>query len=85
VEEIIFRGLLQKASAGVLGWIAVPFTAVLSSATLLSERSFLVVLYALLVSLYFGTWVYRRRCIVGAAIAHGLMAASMFVVWPRVL
>jgi membrane protease YdiL (CAAX protease family) len=84
-EEILFRGLLQRATVGLFGWIGVPFTAVLSAATLLTERSFWLVLYALVVSLFFGAWVYQRRSLVGVVVAHGLMAATMAVIWPRIL
>jgi CAAX protease family protein len=84
-EEILFRGLLQRASVTILGRLGIPFIAVLSAATVLSERSFWLVAYALLVSLFFGAWVHRQRCIVGVAIAHGLMAATMAVVWPHIL
>jgi CAAX protease family protein len=84
-EEIVFRGLLQRASVGMLGWLGVPFTAVLSAATVLTERSFWLVVYALLVSFFFGVWVYHRRCMVGVAVAHGLIAATTYVIWPHVL
>ncbi|MBA2724951.1 MAG: CPBP family intramembrane metalloprotease [Actinobacteria bacterium] len=85
VEEMIFRGLLQRVAARVLGWIAVPFTAILSSTAVLSERSLSLVLYAVLVSLIFGAWVHRYHRITGVLIAHSLMAAGMFVVWPVLL
>ncbi len=70
--------LVQTSGSIVLLVSAVLFTAVLSSATLLSEHLSRFVLFALLVGLYCGTWVHRRRCMVGAVIAHGLMAAGIY-------
>ena len=84
-EEMIFRGLLQKACVGILGWVGVPFTAVLSAAPLLSDRSLGVFLYGFLVALLFGLWVYRRRNLMGVVIAHGVLAATMSVIWPHLL
>jgi membrane protease YdiL (CAAX protease family) len=85
LEEVVFRGILQGASAPLLGAWAVPAANVLFAATYLGCGSAAFGAFMTGFGLACGWWVHRTGSLAGAAVGHGLLAAGLLVVWPVLL
>jgi uncharacterized protein len=82
MEEIAFRGLLQReASAlGFWGWI---YIASVYAVLQLGHGSLGHTLFSLGVALYFGWIVKKTGSIWGVGLAHGLLNVSLFLIFPH--
>jgi len=81
LEELLFRGIVQAALAAVVrGW-SVPLADVLFAATYLGSGSWAYTVFMAAFGLACGWWVRRTGSVAGAAVAHGLLAAGVLVVW----
>lgn len=85
LEELIFRGLLQRSAGDTLGRWAVPYVAMLFAVLHVGYKSLLDVVFVLLVGLYFGWVVERTRSLLGVTLAHGLTNTMLFLVMPFVI
>ena len=85
LEELIFRGLLQRAAGDTLGRWAVPYVALLFAVLHVGYRSLLDVVFVLVVGLFFGWVVERTRSLLGVTLAHGLTNAVLFLIMPHVM
>lgn len=84
VEEMAFRGVMQRAANALAswGWIYIS----LIYAVLQTGRNPLIFcLLVLLVSLLFGWVVKKTGCIVGVSLAHGLFNIGLYLVFPFIL
>jgi uncharacterized protein len=84
VEELVFRGVIQRA-ARILGPFGFVFPAVIYSAMQIGHGSITLVLFSLAAGLIFGFIVKKTGSIAGVGIAHGLMNALLYLVLPFVL
>ena len=84
LEELIFRGLLQRAADDTLGRWAVPYVAMLFAVLHVGYRSLLDVVFVLVVGLFFGWVVERTRSLLGVTLAHGLTNTMLFLVMPYI-
>lgn len=83
-EELVFRGVIQRAAGEVLGRWAVVYVATLSAVTCVGHGSSTNALFVLGVAAIFG-WIRRRTgSILGISVAHGLTNAVLFLVMPSV-
>jgi membrane protease YdiL (CAAX protease family) len=85
LEELIFRGLLQRATGDTLGRWAVPYVAMLFAVLHIGYQSLLDVAFVFIVGLAFGVVVERTRSVVGVTLAHGLTNTMLFLVMPYIL
>jgi membrane protease YdiL (CAAX protease family) len=85
LEELIFRGILQGTAGPLLGAWAMPAANGLFAATYLGCGSAAYGAFMVVFGLACGWWVNRTRSLAGAAVAHGLLAAGLLVVWPVLL
>ncbi len=85
LEEVVFRGLVQRALARHLGSAAVVVTAILFAAAYLPSRDPAALAVIAPVGLAFGWYVARSGRVAPVALSHGLMAAGALVVWPGLL
>ncbi len=85
LEEMIFRGLLQRSAADALGRWAVLYVATLFAVLHVGYRSLPDVVFVLLVGLFFGWVVARTRSLLGVTIAHGATNIMLFLVLPFVI
>jgi membrane protease YdiL (CAAX protease family) len=83
--ELVFRGVVQRALADVFPGAAFAWSSVLYAGAHLGEGPWGYVAFLATVGLLFGWWVQRTGTIVGVALAHGLLAVSMVIVWPFIL
>ena len=82
VEELIFRGVMQKAALEALGQWGVVYVAAVFAVLHLGHRSLTDVLFVFGVALLFGGFVQRTRSIVGVSLTHGLINIWLFLVAP---
>jgi membrane protease YdiL (CAAX protease family) len=78
VEEVLFRGLLQRAAGPAVAAAAYAVTAI-------AGASAGYVLVAAVTGAWFSYVVARRRCLWGVIGAHALAATGLVLVWPAVL
>ena len=83
LEELVFRGIIQKeASAiGSLGWV---YVALFYSVLQMGLGSPLQFVFALGVSLFYGWIVKATGSIIGVSLSHGLLIVGMFLVFPHI-
>ena len=84
LEELIFRGVMQRALSEGIGRYGVPYVAVLFAVLHLGYHSALDFVFVLVVALYFGIAVKRTGSILGVTLAHGLTNTTMFLLFPFV-
>lgn len=84
MEELIFRGLLQRATGQLLGRFSVPYVSALFAVLHLGYRSVLDVMLVFLVALFFGYVAEKTQSIVGVSLAHGFTNITLFLVMPFV-
>jgi membrane protease YdiL (CAAX protease family) len=82
LEEVIFRGLMQRAAGNVLGRWGMLYVALLFAVLHVGYRSLVDVLFVLGVGLFFGWTVERTRSLVGVTLSHGLTNIVLFLVMP---
>lgn len=83
VEELVFRGVLQRAAETLRdgGWV---YVAVLSSVLQMGQRSVLHWLLALGVALLYGWIVKKTGSILGVSLSHGIVNVCLYLVFPFV-
>lgn len=90
VDEIVFRGVLQRGAAGLLGpglgvlYVSLLYALVLP-AGLLDRGSLTAVAITLVVGLLLGTVTVWTGSVLSATVAHASLAVGLFVVGPYVM
>ena len=82
VEELIFRGVIQRALTEVVGGLAGLYVAALYAMLNMGYQSALNLLFVFAASLFFSWIVARTHTLLGVALAHGLANLGLFLVWP---
>ena len=82
VEELVFRGIMQRAARQVLGNWGVIHTALVFAVLHVGYHSVPNVLFVLGVALFFGMVTVYTRSIVGVSLAHGLTNIFLFLALP---
>jgi membrane protease YdiL (CAAX protease family) len=82
MEELVFRGLLQKSSQRVLGRFGAPYVSAVSAALYIGYRSGVLVACMFLVGLAFAWIVMRTGSLFGVGVAHGLANVVILLVLP---
>jgi len=82
VEELIFRGVIQRALTEIVGGLAGLYVAALYAMLNMGYQSALNLLFVFAASLFFSWIVARTHNLLGVALAHGLANLGLFLVWP---
>ena len=82
VEELIFRGVMQRVSTEALQGMGIFYVAAIFAVLHLGHRSHLDVLFLFGVALFFGWVVARTGSILGVSLSHGLINIVLFLVLP---
>jgi membrane protease YdiL (CAAX protease family) len=82
LEELIFRGLLQRTGEDVMGRWGMPYVALLFAVLHIGYRSLSDVVFVFVVGLFLGWVVQRTRSLVGVTLAHGLTNTMLFLIMP---
>jgi membrane protease YdiL (CAAX protease family) len=84
VEELAFRGVMQR-STGILGSWGWVYIAALFAVLQIGQGSALHCLFALLVALLWGWTVKRTGSILGVVLSHGLLNIALYLIFPFIL
>jgi hypothetical protein len=82
LEELIFRGLMQRAALVVMGRLSLLYISLLFAVLHIGYRSLADFVFVLFVGLFFSLVVERTRSLIGVTIAHGLTNISLFLIFP---
>ncbi|MFQ5826058.1 MAG: lysostaphin resistance A-like protein [Dehalococcoidia bacterium] len=84
-EELLFRGLIQRAMVGALGWKWGLFGASALFAVMhLSWRSSLELVFVFLAGLILGALYLKTKSLVAPIIVHGINNVMLVAVWPYI-
>jgi membrane protease YdiL (CAAX protease family) len=83
IEELAFRGVMQKAASGLKTWGWV-YVALVNSVLQIGQGSFVQVIFIFLVALFFGWAVKKTGSIIGVIFAHGFLNIGLFLVFPHI-
>ncbi len=84
VEELAFRGVMQRTAEEVLGSWGWVYIAVLYSVLNIGHLSAGHSLFVLSVALFFGWTVKRTGSILGVSLCHGLINVGLYLIFPFV-
>ena len=82
LEELIFRGLMQRASLDTIKRMGPLYISLVFAVLHIGYQSVLNLAFVFLVGLFFSLVVGRTRSIAGVALAHGLTNIMLYLVYP---
>ncbi len=82
LEELIFRGVMQRIALEVMGKWGMVYVAAVFAALHIGHRSLMDVFFVFGVALLFGWFAHRTRSVVGVSLTHGLINIWLFLVVP---
>ncbi len=82
MEELVFRGVMQKTAHELLGAIAIPLVALIFAILHIGYQSWLDFFFVFGVGWFYGWAVQRTGSILGATISHGLINSMLFIILP---
>lgn len=85
LEELIFRGLMQRASIRTLKKHGLIFISILFAVLHIGYKSLIDVFFVFLVGYIFALIVTHTRSLLGVSVAHGLTNICLFLVFPFIL
>lgn len=85
LEEILFRGVMQRTARDMLGLAGVVYVALIFAVLHLGYHSALDVIFVFAVGMFFGLIVLQTGSIFGVTLAHGLTNITLFLVYPLLL
>jgi len=84
VEELIFRGVLQRAATQLFGWWGIVYVSYLFAIVHLIHNSLPDIVFVFLIALFFGWAVNKTGSLLGVTLAHGIANIILFLVAPIV-
>jgi hypothetical protein len=81
-EELVFRGVMQSASAEALGKAVIPYVAIVFAALHVGYKSAPDVAFVFLVALFFGWVVAKTGSLLGVTLSHGIANVVLYVIVP---
>jgi membrane protease YdiL (CAAX protease family) len=82
LEELIFRGLIQRGAAGTVGRYSLIYVATLFAVLHFGYQSILDVVFVFIVALFFGFVVIRTGSLLGVTLSHGLTNIALYLIVP---
>jgi len=84
-EELIFRGLMQRAASGMYKRVGPLYIALIFTVLHIGYKSWLDLIFVFLVGTLFSIVVAKTRSLLGVTLAHGLAGICLFLVFPFIL
>ncbi len=85
IEELIFRGILQKLSEKAMGRQGIIFVSLIFAVLHLGFYSWGDVVFVFFVALFFAAMVKRTGSLLGAILSHGTANVVLFLIAPFIL
>jgi len=84
VEEVIFRGVLQRSAVQVFGWWGIVYVSLLFAIVHLIHNSLLDIVFVFVIALFFGWIVKKTGSLLGVTLSHGIANIVLFLVAPLI-
>lgn len=84
VEELLFRGMLQRVATDTFGRVGMLYSSAMFVALYLGSRSLSYIIFVGVLGLFWSWCVYRTRSLWGTVFAHGFVNIGMLLIWPLV-
>jgi len=83
MEEMVFRGIIQRNAENIMGkmW-GILFTSILFTGFNISWNSPMDIIFIFAVSMCYGSIFQKTRSILGVSISHGLCNTVLFIILP---
>ena len=85
VEEVLFRGVMQTASAPLMGKWAIIYISGIFALLHMGFYSWLDVVFVFGIAVFFGWAVKKERSLVGVTFAHGIANTMLYLIAPFLL
>ena len=82
VEEVIFRGVLQRSAVEIFGWWGIVYVSLLFAIVHLIHYSALDIAFVFVIALFFGWVVKKTGSLLGVTLSHGIANIVLFLVAP---
>ena len=82
VEELIFRGVLQRSAVEIFGWRGIVYISMLFAIVHLIHFSALDIAFVFVIALFFGWVVNKTGSLFGVTLSHGIANIVLFLVAP---
>ncbi len=82
VEELIFRGVLQRSAEQVFGWWGIIYVSFLFAIVHLIHYSMIDIAFVFVIALFFGWVVKKTGSLFGVTLSHGIANIVLFLVAP---
>ena len=82
VEELIFRGVLQRSAVEIFGWRGIVYVSMLFAIVHLIHYSAVDIIFVFVVAIFFGWIVKKTGSIFGVTLSHGIANIVLFLVAP---
>ena len=82
VEELIFRGVLQRSTITSFGWWGVVYVSLLFAVLHMGYLSWVDLVFVFVASLFFGWVVEKTGSLLGVALSHGITNIILYLVAP---
>jgi membrane protease YdiL (CAAX protease family) len=81
-EELVFRGVVQRSSLGVMGSWGLVYTAAVFSALHLGYLSWIHWGFVFFIGLFFSWVVKKTGSILGVSLSHGITNIGLYLIIP---
>ena len=82
VEELIFRGVLQRSAVALWGWWGIVYISLIFAILHIGFLSWVDVIFVLSVAIFFGWVVKRTGSLLGVSLSHGITNVMLYLVAP---
>ncbi len=82
VEELIFRGVLQRSAVEAFGWWGIIYVSLLFAVVHLIHQSLIDIAFVFVIAIFFGWVVKKTGSIFGVTLSHGIANIVLFLVAP---
>ena len=82
VEELIFRGVLQRSTVTSFGWWGVVYVSLLFAVLHMGYFTWVEIVFAFVVSLLFGWVVKKTGSLFGVTLSHGIINIILYLIGP---
>ena len=85
VEELIFRGVIQRSMTLSFGWKGIIYVSLLFALLYMGFFSWLDIILVFWIAVFFGWAVYKTGSLLGVTLSHGLTNIMLYLVVPFLL
>ena len=82
VEELIFRGVLQRSAVVLWGWWGIIYVSLLFASLHLLHNSIIDLAFVFVIALFFAWVVKRTGSLLGVTLSHGITNIVLYLVVP---